>query len=304
MGTKYPYCNPELWGGLESTINRVHNKYRDQLWLAGHYNRPDDIERFASLGIRKLRYPVLWEHHEVNENQKIDWSWTDEQLNRISRNNMIPIVGLLHHGSGPRFTDLLDKDFPVKLAAYAARVAAKFPWVTYYTPVNEPLTTARFSGLYGFWYPHHTHEKSFVEMLLNQVKATVLAMQAIRTINPEAQLIQTEDLSKIHSTTLLQYQADFENERRWLTYDLLCGKMNHQHFFWDYFVSMGISEATLQFFVDNPTPPAVAGFNYYVTSERYLDEQIENYPSWTHGGNGQHKYADTEAVQTGHIHRD
>ena len=45
------------------------------------------------------------------------------------------------------------------------------------------------------------------------------------------------------------------------------------------------------------------GFNYYVTSERYLDEQIENYPSWTHGGNDKHKYADTEAVQTGHIVR-
>ena len=40
-------------------------------------------------------------------------------------------------------------------------------------------------------------------MLLNQVKAIVLAMQAIRKINPDAQLIQTEDLSKTHSTALL-----------------------------------------------------------------------------------------------------
>ena len=28
------------------------------------------------------------------------------------------------------------------------------PHITNYTPVNEPLTTARFSGLYGAWYPH------------------------------------------------------------------------------------------------------------------------------------------------------
>jgi len=201
MVTKYPYCNnPELWGGIECTINRVHNNYRDQLALTGHYDRLEDIEKFASLGIRKLRYPVLWEHHEQSQNQKIDWSWARDRLNRICKNKMIPIVGLLHHGSGPRFTDLADENFPVKFAAYAARVAAKFPWVTYYTPLNEPLTTARFSGLYGFWYPHQTHEKSFVEMLLNQLKAIVLAMQAIRTINPEAQLIQTEDLSKTHST--------------------------------------------------------------------------------------------------------
>src|SRR5688500_7111289 len=158
---KYPSCNPELWGGIECTINRVRNKYRDQLQLAGHYDRPEDIEQFASLGVRKLRYPVLWERHEVIQNQKIDWSWTKQQLNRIRKNKMIPIAGLLHHGSGPRFTDLTDKNFPAKMAAYAARVATNFPWLMHYTPVNEPLTTARFSGLYGLWYPHHRNEKIF-----------------------------------------------------------------------------------------------------------------------------------------------
>lgn len=51
-------------------------------------------------------------------------------------------------------------------------------------------------------------------MLLNQVKGIVLAMQAIRCINPHAKLLQTEDLGKTYSTDLLTYQADFENERR------------------------------------------------------------------------------------------
>src|SRR6185295_20121948 len=105
---KYPNCNPELWGGIECTINRVNDKYKDQLLLAGHYKRPGDIERFAELGIRKLRYPVLWERHEPYQNQEIDWSWTNKQLNAIRDNIMDPIVGLLHHGSGPRFTDLCD----------------------------------------------------------------------------------------------------------------------------------------------------------------------------------------------------
>ena len=75
-----------------------------------------------------------------------------------------------------------------------------FPWLNYYTPVNEPLTTARFSGLYGIWYPHGTDELSFITMLLNQMKGIVLAMRAIREINPDAQLIQTEDLAKTHSS--------------------------------------------------------------------------------------------------------
>lgn len=301
-GTKFQYYKPEVWGGIECTLNRVKNEYRDQLEMAGHYQRAEaDIERFAELGIRKLRYPVLWEHHQPQPGQKIDWQWTEKQLNTIRKNKIVPMAGLLHHGSGPDFTDLSDKNFSTKLAAYAAKVASKFPWLTYYTPVNEPLTTARFSGLYGFWYPHLRDELSFSNMLLNQVKGTVLAMQAIRKINPAAQLIQTEDLAKTHSTALLSYQAKFENERRWLTNDLLCGKVNKDHFFWNYFLSLGIPEPMLHFFLENVCPPSIMGFNYYVTSERYLDEQLDNYPSCTYGGNGQHHYADTEAVRIGHL---
>ena len=297
---KLPYYNPEVWGGIECTINRVKNEYRDQLAMAGHYTRPGDIEKFASLGIRKLRYPVLWEHHQPEADKKIDWRWTEQQLNTIRKNKIVPIAGLLHHGSGPLFTDLTDDDFAAKLSAYASKVAKKFPWLHYYTPVNEPLTTARFSGLYGFWYPHQKNELSFITMLFNQLKGIVLSMQAIRKINPAAQLVQTEDLSKIQSTPLLSYQADFENERRWLTNDLLCGNVDKHHFFWNYFISLGIPESSLQFFLNNPCPPSIIGFNYYVTSERWLDENIGNYPSCTHGNNGKHIYADTEAVRTGH----
>ena len=297
MDIEYQYCNPEVWGGVECTINRVQDVFRDQLLYSGHYTRPGDIERFAELGIKKLRYPLLWEFHQPIENGAIDWSWTERQLKAIRRKHIKPIAGLVHHGSGPAFTDLTDPEFPDKLAIYAATVAKKFPWLEYYTPVNEPLTTARFSGLYGLWYPHSKNELIFTKMLINQLKGVVLSMQAIRKINPNARLVQTEDLSKTHSTALLSYQADFENKRRWLTYDLLCGNVDQQHFFWNYFISIGIDIKDLEFFLKNPCPPNIIGFNYYVTSERYLDENIENYHCSTHGGNQKHKYADVEAVR-------
>ena len=293
----YQHCNPEVWGGVECTINRVQDVFRDQLIYSGHYKRPGDIERFAELGIKKLRYPLLWEFHQPVANNAIDWKWSEKQLTSIRKKHIKPIVGLVHHGSGPAFTDLTDPDFPGKLALYAKAVAKKFPWIEYYTPVNEPLTTARFSGLYGLWYPHRKDELAFFKMLINQLKGVVLSMQAIRKTNPKAKLVQTEDLSKTHSTALLSYQAEFENERRWLTYDLLCGRVDQQHFFWNYFISMGISIDELEFFLENPCPPDTIGFNYYVTSERYLDENIENYHSSTHGGNHKHIYADVEAVR-------
>lgn len=297
MDKKLPLCNPELWGGIECTINRIGNKYRDQLQYSGHYDRSGDIESFAALGIRALRYPVLWERHQPHQQQAIDWSWTAKQLETIKQHKITPIAGLVHHGSGPAYTNLGCSGFAPGLAAYASQVAARFPWIEYYTPVNEPLTTARFSGLYGFWYPHDSNALSFARMLLNQVKATVLSMQAIRQINPAAKLVQTEDLTRIHCTPKLQYQADFENERRWLTYDLLCGRVNKHHPFWDYFRAEGIPERELAFFTENPCVPHLMGLNYYVTSERFLDEKLEFYPAHTHGGNGIHAYADVEAVR-------
>jgi dTDP-4-dehydrorhamnose reductase len=289
---------PELWGGLECTFSRIGDEFRDQFSYSGHYMRTDDIAKIASLNVSALRYPVLWELHQPSQHHQIDWRWTEQQLTCIRDNGIIPIVGLLHHGSGPMFTNLLDENFPEKFAEYAFAVAKKFPWISHYTPVNEPLTTARFSGLYGHWYPHGRDPHSFAKALFNQLKATVLAMKAIRQVNPEAKFVQTEDLAKIHSTRELDYQADFENHRRWVTFDVLRGMLTPPHQLWPYFLSSGINRKDLDFFIDNPCCPDVLGLNYYVTSERYLDHNIDAYEEPC-GGNGRHKYVDMEAVRVG-----
>jgi dTDP-4-dehydrorhamnose reductase len=51
----------EVWGGVECTINRVGDDYFSQLVRNGHRQRVDDIDRFADIGIRALRFPILWE---------------------------------------------------------------------------------------------------------------------------------------------------------------------------------------------------------------------------------------------------
>ncbi len=170
----------------------------------------------------------------------MDWKWSDERLKRLRELGIDPIVGLLHHGSGPAHTSLVDPLFPEKFCIYARAVAERYPWVENYTPVNEPLTTARFSGLYGHWYPHGKSETLFIRALLQQCRATVMAMRAIREINPSARLIQTEDLGKTFSTPRMAYQAQFDNERRWLTFDLLCGRVDGRHALWNYFLDRGI----------------------------------------------------------------
>ena len=49
----------ELWGGHECSVNRVHEAYFDQTIRSGHHQRIEDLDRFAELGLRGLRYPVL-----------------------------------------------------------------------------------------------------------------------------------------------------------------------------------------------------------------------------------------------------
>ena len=42
------------------------------------------------------------------------------------------------------------------------------------------------------------------------------------------------------------------------------------------------------------------GVDYYLTSERFLDENVSKYPANTHGTNGRHNYADVEAIRVTH----
>ncbi len=286
----------ELWGGHECTVNRVGDQYLDQTIRSGHQTRLDDIERFAGLGLKALRYPVVWERVAPDQPETRDWTWTDERLAEIRRYGMRPIAGLLHHGAGPRYTGLLQDNFASLFADYASAAAQRYPWIEDWTPVNEPLTTARFSALYGHWSPHLTDERSFWIALLNQIDATRAAMGAIRAVNPTARLIQTEDLGQTYATSPLAEQAAFDNHRRWLTWDLLCGRVDHDHPFWARFARFGLSDR-LKAIADAPCPPDVIGVNHYLTSERFLDHRIERYPAHRRGGNDYLNFADVEAVR-------
>jgi dTDP-4-dehydrorhamnose reductase len=287
----------ELWAGPECTVARLGDSYVDQCRLSGHDERPGDIDAIARCGVRAIRYPVLWERTMPFAAKPPNWGFADERLVRIRALGMRPIVGLVHHGSGPKHTNLLDPQFPAKLAEYARLVSERYPWVDAFTPVNEPLTTARFSGLYGHWFPHKSDDASFVRCLFNECKAVALAMRAVRAVNPAAELVQTEDFGRIHSTPSLAYQADFENQRRWLSFDLLCGRVDSRHPLRRYLLWAGLAAAELDFFLDHPCPPSIIGLNHYVTSDRFLDEKVWRYPSYLHGGNGRQRYADVEALR-------
>lgn len=83
----------ELWAGVECTVNRVGDTYSDQLERSGHALRSRDLERLAELGVRTIRYPVLWERTAPQALDILDWSWADERMDSLRRFGLVPIVG-------------------------------------------------------------------------------------------------------------------------------------------------------------------------------------------------------------------
>ncbi|WP_194721029.1 family 1 glycosylhydrolase [Noviherbaspirillum malthae] len=290
----------EVWGGIECTIVRIQDKFRNQSEETGHSRRPDDLDAIAKLGIRTLRYPVLWETISPEHPDECDWSWHDERMERMRRLGIAPIAGLVHHGSGPHYTSLIDPKFPEMLAVHAERVARRYPWVKLFTPVNEPLTTARFSGLYGHWFPHGRSQETMLKALYYECLGVLLSMRAIRRVIPDAKLVQTEDMGKTFSLPRLQHQADYENERRWLSFDLLCGRIVPGHAWYQGFLDAGIGKEKLAVFIDEPCVPDIIGINHYVTSERFLDNRARDYPSVFH--TSEVPYVDVHATRVPHAH--
>ena len=301
MITSGPSAPIELWGGVECTVVRIGDEYRNQIAETGHAARMSDLDAMAELGVKAVRYPIVWETVAPEVPTELDFSWHDERLARLKELGIKVVGGLVHHGSGPRYTSLLDPKFPDMLADYAAKVAKRYPWIEAWTPVNEPLTTARFSCLYGHWYPHEHDLGAMFRALVNECLGTLRAMREIRKVNPDAQLLVTEDLGKTFSTARLAYQAEHENERRWLSLDLLAGRVKPDHHFHQPLLDHGVTEAALAELATAAGMPDLIGINHYLTSERFLDDRVGRYPGIAPGSNGRDSYVDIEAVRMSHL---
>jgi dTDP-4-dehydrorhamnose reductase len=264
----------EFWASPEPTIARIDaTTVRDQLAETGHDVRPDDAERIASLGVRASRTPVLWERVAPHDRNTHDFSEPLARLDRLRACGVEPIVTLLHHGSGPAYTDLIDPAFPELFAEYAEAAARAFPWVRRWTPINEPLTTARFSTLYGFWYPNMRDDRAFGRALVHQARAIQLAMERIRAVIPGAELVITEDLQRFEAgDAAAEGYFAFLRERSLLAIELVAGRVVRGSHPLDEFLRTrcGVRSSELRALVTGATSPDLVAFNHYPHSERYL----------------------------------
>ena len=190
-GIENSYPNITLPDG---TIKRV-----DELEKAGHYKLwQEDFNLVKEMGIEFLRYgPPLYSVYEGPG--KYNWDFCDTTFNAMREMGIIPIVDLCHFGMPDWLGNFQNPDFPAYFAEYALAFARRYPYLQFYTPINEIFITAMFSAKYGWWNECLASDRAYVTALKHLCKANVLAMAAILNVQPEAIFIQSESSEYFHA---------------------------------------------------------------------------------------------------------
>jgi beta-glucosidase len=256
--------------GIENsypTINEGRTRV-DEMAKCRHYERwREDFDLVAELGIRFLRYgPPI--HLTFLSPDKYDWDFSDVTFRRLQELDIAPIVDLCHFGVPDWMGNFQNPDFPELFADYARAFATRFPWVQFYTPVNEMFICATFSAYYGWWNEQMRSDLAFVTALKHIVKANVLAMQAILEVRPDAIFVQSESSEYFHADNPQALaKAETLNARRFLSLDLNYGLRVNSDMY-EYLRDNGMSNEEYHFFLHNTLKHhCIMGNDYYVTNE-------------------------------------
>ncbi len=245
----------------------------DEMEKCGHYARwREDFRLVRELGIEFLRYgPPLYRTHTGPG--RYDWDFADETFSALREMNITPIVDLCHFGVPDWAGGFDNPDWPPLFAEYAGAFARRFPWVKYYTPVNEIYIAAQFSGQNGWWNERGTTDRGFVTALGNLCRANTMAMHAILEFCPDAIFIQSESSEYFHAAhPAVMAQANTLNEKRFLSLDLTYGRPVNAVMY-EYLLDNGMTRDQYHWFLDNQVKAnCVMGTDYYLTNEHLVHQ--------------------------------
>ena len=252
------------------TIGHGHVR-RDQLKECGHYDYwREDLRLVQELGLKVLRYGLpYYKIHRAPG--KYDWSFADEVMNEMQRLGITPILDLLHFGVPGWLENFQNPELPVHFADYADAVAGRYPWVRYYTPVNEIYVTAKMSAKDGAWNEQLKDDRAFVTALKHLVAASILATHSIARRRPDAVIVQSESAEYIHQATAEQsLEVKLINKQRLISLDLLYANPPDADVFM-YLSDNGLTREEYEWFMAGEPPGyQIMGNDYYGRNEKIL----------------------------------
>ena len=276
--------------GIECSYPTIdHGKTRrDLLDECGHYKFwKKDLELVKGLGLKVLRYGLPYYKIHLGPG-RYDWSFADEVMNTMQKMGITPILDLLHFGLPDWLGNFQNPEFPIHFAAYAKAVAKRYPWVRYYTPVNEIYVTAKMSARDGIWNEQLKSDRAFVTAMKHIVAASILATHSIVDCRHDAIIVQSESAEYMHEAKAEQSpEVKLLNKLRLLSLDLLYAYPPDADVY-IYLADNGLTREEYDWFMKGEPPGyQVMGNDYYGRNEKILkpDNSIctaEDVLGWYH----------------------
>ncbi|MBC7896245.1 MAG: family 1 glycosylhydrolase [Cytophagaceae bacterium] len=259
--------------GIECSYPTIDNgrTRRDMLEECGHYTHwREDLGLVADLGLKYIRYgfPYYSVHRGPGQ---YDWDFADEAMAEIRRLGLTPILDLMHFGVPDWLGNYQNPELPMHFADYADAVAVRYPWVRFYTPVNEMYVTARLSAYDGIWNEQLRTDHGFVTAMKHLAAASILASHRLLRRRRNCVIVQSESAEHTHDLRVVpSADISLRNKLGFLALDLLYGNPPDAEVFC-YLLDNGLSRDEYAWFMAGESPGfQVLGIDYYGRNERML----------------------------------
>ncbi len=227
-----------------------------------------------------LRLVFPW--YKVNPARgKYNWDWMDRVIDRAAKLGFQIALDPIHFGTPLWMADGFgEPDFPEYAGEYFSQVArryGKIEQIQAFVPHNEPSITALFGGLFGDWPPYKHSQAGYNHLIAEIAKGIVLAQQAVRAEVSDPVFLhidavdQAATLEDKPSEQLLE-EISLINERRFLCYDLLSGRVNSSHRLTNWLLQNGLNENQLLWLEANGSDPDIVGIDFYTHSEAWVSQ--------------------------------
>jgi beta-glucosidase len=257
----------QLGVGIEDTFiphEFTGQRRLDEYELTQHYEHwREDLDLAADAGAGFVRWGIPWYLVEP-EPGRFDWSWIDQVADHFRRSGLTCVVDLMHYGT-PLWLDnqFLNGDYAERVAAYGRAVAERYAGVfDDFTPLNEPVINAIYCGEKGIWPPRLTGDDGFAKVITAIARGMVRTQQEIAAVNPDARFVHVDAGFRWENDSPTQ-SRDLLSERRFISLDLIMGRVVPEHPMHGYLRAGGVAVDDLTWLVQNPVTPDFVGVNYY-----------------------------------------
>ena len=259
--------------GIECSYPTIeHGRVRrDELAECGHYERwREDLALVKELGLKVLRYGLPYYRMHLGPG-RYDWEFADGVMRELQRLEITPILDLMHFGVPDWLGDFQNPELPIHFADYAGAVAERYPWVRWYTPINEIYVTARVSARDGLWNEQLRTDAAYVTATKHLVAASILATHRIALRRPDCVIVQSESAEYLHEArSAPSPEVALRNKLRFAALDLLYAFPPDADVCL-YLMDHGLTRAEYDWFMRGEPPGyQVMGNDYYGRNERIL----------------------------------